>query len=110
MRWMSRAWQSFYSWIGKGAPSTGVALEPSAYQDQQLVCRDCGEAFIFTADDQAYLARRGYYHIHIPKRCLSCRAARRSWSASQSSMASSEKRIARSPKWIWGSAPRATMT
>ena len=45
-----------------------------AYQDKTLVCADCGSEFTFAADDQEFHASRGYQD---PKRCPSCRQARR---------------------------------
>lgn len=45
-----------------------------AYQDRTLTCQDCGNQFTFTADDQEFFAARGYTE---PKRCPSCRTARR---------------------------------
>jgi CxxC-x17-CxxC domain-containing protein len=42
--------------------------------DRTLVCRDCGQSFIFTAGEQAFYAERGYTD---PQRCPSCRAARK---------------------------------
>ncbi|MCO5223383.1 MAG: zinc-ribbon domain containing protein [Thermomicrobiales bacterium] len=42
--------------------------------DQTLTCRDCGQAFTFTAGEQAFYAERGYSE---PLRCPSCRAARK---------------------------------
>ena len=45
------------------------------YDDRTLTCLDCGQPFTFTADDQAYHAEKGF--TNEPKRCPSCRAARR---------------------------------
>lgn len=42
--------------------------------DRTLVCRDCGQSFIFTAGEQGFYAERGYTD---PQRCPSCRAARK---------------------------------
>ena len=42
--------------------------------DRTITCRDCGEAFTFTAGEQAFYAERGYSE---PQRCPSCRAARK---------------------------------
>ena len=44
------------------------------YTDRTLTCVQCGNDFVFTADDQQYHAGRGYQD---PKRCPSCRAERR---------------------------------
>ena len=46
-----------------------------SYQDRNLTCVECGQSFIFSADDQSYHAEKGY--TNEPKRCPSCRQARR---------------------------------
>lgn len=45
------------------------------FQDKTLDCAECGEQFVFSADDQQYHSERGYTD---PKRCPECRRARRS--------------------------------
>ena len=47
-----------------------------SFQDRTLTCQDCGQEFTFSADDQQYHQERGF--TNEPKRCPSCRAARRS--------------------------------
>ncbi len=47
-----------------------------AYSDKQLTCVECGASFTFTAEDQEYHASRGFQNE--PRRCPSCRQARRS--------------------------------
>jgi CxxC-x17-CxxC domain-containing protein len=42
--------------------------------DRTITCRDCGQAFTFTAGEQAFYAERGYSE---PQRCSSCRAERK---------------------------------
>ena len=42
--------------------------------DRTLTCRDCGQAFTFTAGEQAFYSERGYSE---PLRCPSCRASRK---------------------------------
>ena len=44
------------------------------YEDRTLTCAECGSEFVFSADDQEFHAQRGYQD---PKRCSSCRQARR---------------------------------
>lgn len=44
------------------------------FKDRTLTCAECGESFIFSADDQRYHLEKGYTD---PKRCPSCRQARR---------------------------------
>ncbi len=46
-----------------------------SYEDKNLTCTDCSATFIFSADDQAYHAEKGYQNE--PKRCPDCRSARR---------------------------------
>jgi CxxC-x17-CxxC domain-containing protein len=48
----------------------------SMYQDKTLVCRDCGQEFIFSAGEQEFFASKGLQNE--PGRCTSCRASRRS--------------------------------
>ncbi|MDP2790011.1 MAG: zinc-ribbon domain containing protein [bacterium] len=38
-----------------------------------LICTDCHEEFVFTAEAQAYFAEKGY--VDDLKRCKSCHAA-----------------------------------
>jgi CxxC-x17-CxxC domain-containing protein len=42
--------------------------------DTTLTCRDCGQAFTFTAGEQAFYQSRGFSE---PSRCPDCRAARK---------------------------------
>ena len=44
------------------------------FQDQQLTCADCGQTFVFSAEDQEFYAQRGF---STPKRCSECRSARK---------------------------------
>ena len=46
------------------------------YEDRTLTCQDCGQPFTFSADDQSFHATKGF--TNEPKRCPSCRQARRS--------------------------------
>ena len=46
-----------------------------AYEDKTLACQECGQPFTFSADDQAFHATKGF--TNEPKRCPSCRQARR---------------------------------
>jgi len=45
-------------------------------EDKRLQCVECGESFTFTAAEQEFFASRGY--TNEPKRCPTCREARRS--------------------------------
>ena len=45
------------------------------YQDETLICEDCGAEFVFTAGEQEFYAEKGL--VNKPKRCPNCRKARR---------------------------------
>ena len=45
------------------------------FVDKTLTCADCNQAFTFTADEQAFHQEKGF--TNEPRRCPSCRAARR---------------------------------
>lgn len=45
------------------------------FQDKTLICRDCGNAFAFTAGEQGFYVEKGL--LNEPQRCASCRATRR---------------------------------
>ena len=46
-----------------------------AFEDKDLVCRECGATFNFSAGEQEFYQSRGL--MHEPARCPTCRAARR---------------------------------
>lgn len=46
-----------------------------AFVDRDLTCVECGQTFVFSADDQQYHLDKGY--ANEPKRCPSCRQSRR---------------------------------
>ena len=45
------------------------------YQDETLICEDCGKEFTFTAGEQEFYAEKGL--INKPKRCQDCRKAKK---------------------------------
>ena len=45
------------------------------FQDEKLICEDCGAEFIFTSGEQEFYAEKGL--INKPKRCPNCRKKRR---------------------------------
>jgi CxxC-x17-CxxC domain-containing protein len=47
-----------------------------SFQNKTLSCVDCGVAFDFTTEDQEFYQSKGY--TNEPKRCPSCRQARKS--------------------------------
>ncbi len=42
--------------------------------DQEITCADCGNSFVFTAQEQQFFAEKGF---SAPKRCRSCRQSRK---------------------------------
>lgn len=45
------------------------AAEP-VYQDETLVCKECGKEFVFTAGEQRFYAEKGFQNK--PKTCRAC--------------------------------------
>jgi len=46
-----------------------------SYTEKSIQCVDCGASFAFTVEEQEFFASKGY--TNEPKRCLSCRQARK---------------------------------
>ena len=46
------------------------------YEDKTLVCKDCGNEFIFSAREQEFYAEKGFQNE--PARCKDCRNAKKS--------------------------------
>jgi CxxC-x17-CxxC domain-containing protein len=47
-----------------------------SFEEKSLQCSDCGATFTFSAEEQELFQSRGY--TNEPKRCPSCRQARKS--------------------------------
>ena len=45
------------------------------YEDKTLICKDCGNEFVFTTGEQEFYAEKGF--VNEPQRCKSCRDARK---------------------------------
>ena len=45
------------------------------YEDKTLVCKECGQEFVFTAGEQEFYAERGFQNE--PQHCKFCREARK---------------------------------
>ncbi len=45
------------------------------YEDKTLVCKDCGQEFVFTAGEQEFYAEKGFQNE--PIRCKECRQKRK---------------------------------
>jgi len=46
-----------------------------SFEDKSLQCSDCGATFTFSAEEQEFFQAKGY--TNEPKRCPSCRTARK---------------------------------
>ena len=46
-----------------------------SFQEKSLQCADCGATFTFSVEEQEFFASKGY--TNEPKRCPSCRQARK---------------------------------
>jgi CxxC-x17-CxxC domain-containing protein len=51
-----------------------------SFEDKTLVCRDCGNEFVFTAGEQEFYAQKGF--TNEPQRCRDCRQVRKQRSTS----------------------------
>jgi CxxC-x17-CxxC domain-containing protein len=64
---------------GGASPPTGKNLISreviTMYEDKTLVCKECGNEFVFTAGEQEFYAEKGF--VNEPQRCKSCRYARK---------------------------------
>ncbi len=45
------------------------------FEDKVIVCRECGEEFVFTIGEQEFYAERGF--DKAPQRCFTCRKRRK---------------------------------
>ena len=64
-----------------------------SYEDKSLVCSDCGVTFTFGAGEQEFFATKGY--TNEPKRCPTCRSARKESQGNTSSGGYSSNRPVR---------------
>jgi len=46
------------------------------FEDKVLICRDCGNEYVFTAGEQEFYAEKGFQNE--PVRCKDCRVNRKS--------------------------------
>ena len=46
----------------------------SKFTDKTIVCLDCNQSFVFSADEQEFFAKKKY--DNAPKRCRQCRIKR----------------------------------
>ena len=45
------------------------------FEDKTLVCKECGQEFVFTAGEQEFYQEKGF--VNEPQRCKACRDARK---------------------------------
>lgn len=45
------------------------------FEDKTLICKECGEEFVFTAGEQEFYAKKDLHNE--PKKCKKCREARK---------------------------------
>jgi hypothetical protein len=50
-------------------------LKRRIFMDKTLVCKDCGNEFVFTAGEQEFYKEKGF--DNEPTRCVDCRRARK---------------------------------
>ncbi len=60
-----------------------------SFEDKSLQCADCGETFTFTAGEQEFFQSKGY--TNEPKRCPTCRQARKTTRFGSSSFGGSRQ-------------------
>jgi len=46
-----------------------------AFQDQTLICKDCGKEFVWSASEQEFYQQKGFENA--PVRCSECRALKK---------------------------------
>ena len=54
---------------------TEEVAEEVVYQDETLVCKECGNEFVFTVGEQKFYAEKGF--TNKPKTCKACRDAKK---------------------------------
>jgi CxxC-x17-CxxC domain-containing protein len=69
------------------------------YQDQTIVCKDCGSDFVFTAREQEFYAEKGLRNA--PTRCKPCRDKRKQ---------ENPRGMGRGPRGGGGRGPRPSYT
>lgn len=45
------------------------------FEDKTLICKECGEEFVFTAGEQEFYDAKGF--VNEPQRCKNCRDNRK---------------------------------
>ena len=54
------------------------------FEDKTLVCKECGQEFVFTAGEQEFYEEKGF--VNEPQRCKACRDALKNASRAERKM------------------------
>ena len=54
---------------------TMVGATDEVFEDKTLVCKECGNEFVFTAGEQKFYKEKGF--MNEPKSCKACRDAKK---------------------------------
>ena len=54
---------------------TMVGATDEIFEDETLVCKECGNEFVFTAGEQKFYKEKGF--LNKPKSCKACRDAKK---------------------------------
>lgn len=52
-----------------------VVAQEEVFEDETLVCKECGNEFVFTAGEKQFYKEKGF--VNKPKCCKPCRDARK---------------------------------
>lgn len=55
--------------------NSNIEQNNNNYEDITIVCKDCGNEFVFSAGEQSFYAQKGF--TNAPVRCATCRRARK---------------------------------
>lgn len=61
--------------MGKKSSEVKIMSEEKVFVDETLICKECGEEFVFTAGEQEFYEEKGFQNK--PQRCKKCRDARK---------------------------------
>src|SRR5258707_14793206 len=76
------------------------------FNDKSLNCADCGQEFVFTKNEQAFYAERGF--TNEPKRCKNCRDKRKTARDGNGGRGRDSPRVSVG-RVGWGEAPEAPL-
>lgn len=62
--------------LGEDSNGQGMSSQNGEFQDRTLICKECGNEFIFSVGEQQFFAEKGF--TNEPQRCKRCRDQRKS--------------------------------